>query len=705
MKRTAFVTLAILLLLAVSWFRPEPRSSAGPVELAATKPASRPVESFTTLRGHNGFWRLGQSADGVWWFVSPAGEKLFLNAVTTVQPFQLGRGSDGPDYISKDYGGTRSQPGDLDQWAQATLRRVHDLGLRGLGAWCNPIFHKYDIPMTRDLNLVLWMQGAHLRLYSADWPTVAEQAIRSQVEPLKDNRNLAGYYIDNELDWGDTGAGPAVYFDYLPPDDPNRREVLAVVKTIWPTVAAFNADWRTELHDWADIDNWKTLPHDREPYGRLFTAWLSHVAEDYFRLSTGLIRKYDPNHLILGVRFKAYAPREVVRASRDYTDAQSINTYVNDARLDGELFRMMYETSGQPVIVSEYSFHSLDGRSGNRNTVGFAAQVLDQRARADAYRLFTTRVARVPYIVGADWFQWADEPTGGRSSDGEDVNFGIMDVDDRPYELLADAIRKTSPLLDGLHVASSSGDKSDIWRESFANKPVAHVPFLAKPPILNGELSDWPAEAKLTGIRHSQTIGLERSSLPLPNCYLGWTWEGLYVGLEVFDNDIQAVAPNGWWWTRDHMELWLSTRPVASDQNGYNEFCHQFFFVPLDTPYEGRFVGCVGQWHRPGDALKDSLVPHPQLKQGVRILPDRYVLEMFIPAQSLNGFDPKSQPALAFNLYVRNYQHAIDYFWSAPKEVMTQLRPNTWGPMYLDMPTTPVAGAAASAAQPSRAPQ
>jgi len=30
-----------------------------------------------------------------------------------------------------------------------------------------------------------------------------------------------------------------------------------------------------------------------------------------------------------------------------------------------------------------------------------------------------------------------------------------------------------------------------------------------------------------------------------------------------------------------------------------------------------------------------------------------------------------------------NFQHAIDYFWSAPKEVMTQLRPNTWGNLYL----------------------
>ena len=38
---------------------------------------------------------------------------------------------------------------------------------------------------------------------------------------------------------------------------------------------------------------------------------------------------------------------------------------------------------------------------------------------------------------------------------------------------------------------------------------------------------------------------------------------------------------------------------------------------------------------------------------------------------------------MAFNIDVRNYQHACEYFWSAPKAVLTQARPNTWGTMSL----------------------
>ncbi|MGH7213661.1 MAG: hypothetical protein ACREIT_02705 [Tepidisphaeraceae bacterium] len=668
----------------VSSDTPEPSSYNHGV--TPTQPTTQP--SLKLVRGTDGFWKIVQTDTGIWWFQSPSGDLEFLNTVTTVQPFQLARDKEGPSFVSTDWDGGAAAEGNLEAWATKTIARATSTGFKGFGAWSHPIFHKYDVPITRDLNVWKWMKGDP-RLYSPDWPAQAEHAVKVQCEPLRDNRNLVGYFIDNELDWGDGGIGPSLHFDNLPPDDPNRQQVMRVIQSVWTNLDNFNTDWQVRLSDWKEVEAWTTLPHPPTgAYGRLFSAWLSHLAADYFRITTQLIRKHDPNHLILGVRFKGYAPLEVVRASKGYTDAQSINYYVSDGRLDLELFRMMTEQSEQPVMIGEYSFHSLDGRSGNRNTVGFAAQVLDQQARADGYRLMTTRLARVPYVIGCDWFQWSDEPPSGRSHDGEDVNFGVVDVDDRPYELLVDAIRKTSPRLNPMHAVSVNDEQKDVWRESFAAKPVARVPFLDAPIRLNGELSDWPAATKVQGIRHSQTIGLERSPLPVPNVYLGWTKEGLYLGLEVFDNDIQGAPAKGWWWTRDNVEFWLSTRPVPSDQNAYDGFSHQFFFVPIDFPASDGIAGVVGQWHRPGDALKDSLIPHPDVKEAVRILPDRYVVEVFMPAASLNGYDPANHPALAFNIHLRNFQHAIDYFWSAPKEVMTQLRPNTWGSLYLESRAT-----------------
>jgi hypothetical protein len=209
-----------------------------------------------------------------------------------------------------------------------------------------------------------------------------------------------------------------------------------------------------------------------------------------------------------------------------------------------------------------------------------------------------------------------------------------------------------------------------------------HVPYMTTAPALDGELSDWSPQTRLQGVRHSQTVGLERSPLPAPNVYMGWTPQGLYLGLEVFDHNPLGASAKGWWWTRDFAEIFISTRPVGSDENAYTPYCHQFFFVPNSD----NNPGVVGQWHRDGDALKDNLIPQPDIKQSVRILPDRYVVEMFIPAAALHGYDPLTQPAMAFNVHVRNFRQALDYFWSAPKQVLTQSRPSTWGTLYLEPP-------------------
>lgn len=40
-------------------------------------------------------------------------------------------------------------------------------------------------------------------------------------------------------------------------------------------------------------------------------------------------------------------------------------------------------------------------------------------------------VSKMPYMVGAHWFQFVDQPAGGRWSDGEDGNNGIVNAKDQ----------------------------------------------------------------------------------------------------------------------------------------------------------------------------------------------------------------------------------------------------------------------------------
>ena len=379
---------------------------------AAAERSPRQVEApLVELRGREGFWRVGRDSHGAWWFVSPDGRREFLNCVTTVQPELLGRDAKGPHYFARGYARSSANGAALERWAESAVRRVGELGFKGVGAWSEPVLHRFDVPITRDLNVSTYLTGGARQVGSARWEQAVEDVIRRQVEPLKENRNLVGYYLDNELEWG-AGNDEATY----------------------------------------------------------------QTARRYFEVLTRLVRKYDPNHLILGVRFRGEAPRQVVAASKGLTDAQSINYYPHDAKLDRELFRTLHELSGgQPIIVSEYSFHALDGRSGNRNRFGFPALVKDQKARADGYRMMTTRLARLPYVIGADWFQWMDEPPSGRLRDGEDVNFGVVDVYDEPYEMLVEAVQVVEQGGCLLHGRSTTDNYAGVWREQPNTDKVADV--------------------------------------------------------------------------------------------------------------------------------------------------------------------------------------------------------------------------------------
>src|SRR6185295_6804434 len=104
----------------------------------ATQPADlaeRSTPQFKQLRGQSGFWRVGETIDGVWWFITPDDRVEFMNMVTTVQPFQEARDPDGIHFVSRDYDPATA---DVDAWAARTIARVRSLGFKGVGAWSHP---------------------------------------------------------------------------------------------------------------------------------------------------------------------------------------------------------------------------------------------------------------------------------------------------------------------------------------------------------------------------------------------------------------------------------------------------------------------------------------------------------------------------------------------------------------------------------------
>ena len=166
---------------------------------------------------------------------------------------------------------------------------------------------------------------------------------------------------------------------------------------------------------------------------RTYRRFLSLMAERYYSLVRNVIRTYDQRALILGDRYQSFYYPEVARASAPHVDAASGN--LNAAWNDGTFPRFYLDTlhslSGKPVFVSEFYMAAQQNRSGNRNDKSTFPTVKTQKERVAGFRNTVQALVRIPYVVGADWFQYYDEPTHGRG-DGENFNFGLVDIHNQP---------------------------------------------------------------------------------------------------------------------------------------------------------------------------------------------------------------------------------------------------------------------------------
>jgi hypothetical protein len=166
---------------------------------------------------------------------------------------------------------------------------------------------------------------------------------------------------------------------------------------------------------------------------RVERRFLELLAERYYSLVRDIIRKYDQRALILGDRYQSFYYPEVARAATRYVDAVSTN--LNVSWNDGSFARFYLETlhrlAAKPVLIGEFYLCAQDNRSGNKNDRGVYPVVATQRTRRRILQ-HAADIAQNPYVIGADWFQYYDEPTHGRF-DGENFNFGLVDIHDRPY--------------------------------------------------------------------------------------------------------------------------------------------------------------------------------------------------------------------------------------------------------------------------------
>lgn len=343
----------------------------------------------------------------------------------------------------------------LAAWRRITRRHLTSWGINTIGNWSDPDFIRaaglpYVLPAENQSEVGFPSTSTML---FRDFPDVfadeyAEQSERyaAGMIPWRDDPNLIGYFMRNEPNWA---------FVY----DLNIAEEMLANPADLASKHAF-VDWLRERYHgdagaWAEA--WGTAEYGdfedviREPHFRMATAVpgceadlkaFSRIMIDrYVRVPAEALRRVDPNHLNLGMRY-AYITDEDLLAGSDCYDVFSINSYQRTCLGQVEGVGKMLD---MPVMVGEFHHGATDMGLTAHGIRGVASQA----ERGVAYRYYVEQAATSPYFVGAHYFQYNDQSPLGRF-DGENYQIGLVDVCQQEYRDMADAMRACHRALYGV---------------------------------------------------------------------------------------------------------------------------------------------------------------------------------------------------------------------------------------------------------------
>ena len=135
---------------------------------------------------------------------------------------------------------------------------------------------------------------------------------------------------------------------------------------------------------------------------------------------------------------------------------------------------------------------------------------------------------------------------------------------------------------------------------------------------------------------------------------LGWNESGLGFQVEVRGKERLPAGNESQPRSSDGATLWVDTRDARTIHRA-SRYCHQFYFLPTgggpdqDEPVAGQL-----KIHR---AQQDAPLCGPdQIAFQAMRTAGGYVLEAFLPAAVLNGFDPETNPRLGFYYWVRDLE-------------------------------------------------
>ena len=399
-----------------------------------------PAASVPQTQRRTGFFRLEES-DGRWQAIDPNGAPFVVLGVDHVHPWGMFCESLGYSPYGRHVKATYK---DFDAWGAETLKRLKSWGFTALGAGCDQArLARKGLVHTDFLNMgcrlctgdpARWIREykrapctAFPNVFHPDFTASCDWIAAEKCAAAKDDPWLFGYFIDNELAWWGSGGNAEGMFNAvkaLPADHAARQALEAYVA-------------------------------GRTVTKELKVGFLELVADRYFAVTTAAIRKYDPNHLVLGCRFAGLggAHDVVWQTAAKYCDLVTFNCYpwadidrnvvmnYKGGRPIVECFDELYAKVKRPMLVTEWSFPALD--TGRPCLHGAGQRFKTQEERVAATELFAKTMLALPYFIGYDYFMWVDQPAQGINRFfPEDSNYGLVQENGTPHKGITEMFKR-----------------------------------------------------------------------------------------------------------------------------------------------------------------------------------------------------------------------------------------------------------------------
>lgn len=461
-----------------------------------------------------------QNRDGNVWLTRPDGERFFSLGVCCVNE---GFSPKRFDPMNPGYAAFQHYE-NSNLWVAAVLNRLASWGFTTVGGWSDYAALRQcdDAKVAFIPVLAVGMKCGAPWLDMWDTNLIARmyQVAREQILPIRNDPRVLGYYSDNEMGWWNVTLFNMTLAQ--PTASGQRQRLMKLLRE------TYHNDWTTLLKDFEPegVNSFEEL--DRHgmlylrPGGRgirVCRRFLGLMAERYYSIVRQIIHTYDPRGLVLGDRYQSFYYPEVARAAAPYVDVVSMN--LNAAWNDGTYPRFYLDTlhalTGKPVYVSEFYMAAQQNGSGNKNDSSSFPVTATQTERAAGFRNTLEALLRTPYVVGADWFQYYDEPTHGRF-DGENYDFGLVDIHDQPYQPLTAAAQ-------ALNVMEIKSDRHGALSDASMGVPPAPQEPLGHFTIRMA-LSDWD---------HQRGFVKPISKFPVADLYVCWNRRAIFLGLYAQD--------------------------------------------------------------------------------------------------------------------------------------------------------------------------